>query len=254
MLFDTHAHLDDRRFDLDREELLSRLPEQGIGLLMNPGCDLPSSQAASALARRVDWIYAAVGSHPDAADQIGDEVLQEYRNLAQGNSKVKAIGEIGLDYHYEDVPRQQQILSFREQMALARELDLPVIIHEREAHEDALQVLADFPQVTGVFHCYSGSAEMARRLVSQGWYIGFTGVITFKNARKLVETAMAIPLDRMVIETDCPYMAPEPFRGRRNDPGYVYRMSEKLAELRGISPEEMQKITMENGKRLYRLN
>ena len=139
-------------------------------------------------------------------------------------------------------------------MALARELDLPVIIHEREAHEDALQVLADFPQVTGVFHCYSGSAEMARRLVSQGWYIGFTGVITFKNARKLVETAMAIPLDRMVIETDCPYMAPEPFRGRRNDPGYVYRMSLKLAELRGISPEEMQKITMENGKRLYRLN
>ena len=254
MLFDTHAHLDDRRFDLDREELLSRLPEQGIGLLMNPGCDLPSSQAASALARRVDWIYAAVGSHPDAADQIGDEVLQEYRNLAQGNSKVKAIGEIGLDYHYEDVPRQQQILCFREQMALARELDLPVIIHEREAHEDALQVLADFPQVTGVFHCYSGSAEMARRLVSQGWYIGFTGGITFKNARKLVETAMAIPLDRMVIETDCPYMAPEPFRGRRNDPGYVYRMSEKLAELRGISPEEMQKITMENGKRLYRLN
>ena len=172
----------------------------------------------------------------------GMRFLQEYRNLAQGNSKVKAIGEIGLDYHYEDVPRQQQILCFREQMALARELDLPVIIHEREAHEDALQVLADFPQVTGVFHCYSGSAEMARRLVSQGWYIGFTGVITFKNARKLVETAMAIPLDRMVIETDCPYMAPEPFRGRRNDPGYVYRMSEKLAELRGISPEKCRKL------------
>ena len=200
---------------------------------MNPGCDLPSSQAASALARRVDWIYAAVGSHPDAADQIGDEVLQEYRNLAQGNSKVKAIGEIGLDYHYEDVPRQQQILCFREQMALARELDLPVIIHEREAHEDALQVLADFPQVTGVFHCYSGSAEMARRLVSQGWYIGFTGVITFKNARKLVETAMAISSDRMVIETDCPYMAPEPFQGRRNDPGYVYRMSGEAGRAAG---------------------
>lgn len=129
-----------------------------------------------------------------------------------------------------------------------------MIIHEREAHEDALQVLADFPQVTGVFHCYSGSAEMARRLVSQGWYIGFTGVITFKTPGSWWRLPMAIPLDRMVIETDCPYMAPEPFRGRRNDPGYVYRMSEKLAELRGISPEEMQKITMENGKRLYRLN
>ena len=253
MLFDTHAHLDDRRFEEDREALLEELPKKGIGLLMNPGCDLPSSRAASALAMEHPWIYAAVGSHPDAADDIGDDVLDAYRALVKANPKVKAIGEIGLDYHYEDVPRAQQILCFRRQMALARELDLPVIIHEREAHEDALKVLEEFPDVTGVFHCYSGSAEMAKLLVSKGWYIGFTGVITFKNARKLVETAMAIPLDRMVIETDCPYMAPEPFRGRRNDPGYVYRMAEKLAELRGISAEEMQKITFENGKRLYRI-
>lgn len=253
MLFDTHAHLDDRRFEEDRETLLEELPQKGIGLLMNPGCDLPSSRAASALAQEHPWIYAAVGSHPDAADDIGDDVLDAYRALAKANPKVKAIGEIGLDYHYEDVPRAQQILCFRRQMALARELNLPVIVHEREAHEDALKVLEEFPDVTGVFHCYSGSAEMAKLLVSKGWYIGFTGVITFKNARKLVETAMAIPLDRMVIETDCPYMAPEPFRGRRNDPGYVYRMAEKLAELRGISAEEMQKITFENGKRLYRI-
>ena len=144
--------------------------------------------------------------------------------------------------------------SFRAKMALARELDLPVIVHEREAHEDALQVLSEFPEVTGVFHCYSGSAEMAGLLVSKGWYIGFTGVITFKNARKLVETALAIPLERMVIETDCPYMAPEPFRGRRNDPGYLYRMAERLAELRGVTPEAMQEITTANGKRLYRLS
>lgn len=253
MLFDTHAHLDDRRFEEDREALLEELPKKGIGLLMNPGCDLPSSRAASALAMEHPWIYAAVGSHPDAADDIGDDVLDAYRALAKANPKVKAIGEIGLDYHYEDVPRAQQILCFRRQMALARELNLPVIVHEREAHEDALKVLEEFPDVTGVFHCYSGSAEMAKLLVSKGWYIGFTGVITFKNARKLVETAMAIPLDRMVIETDCPYMAPEPFRGRRNDPGYVYRMAEKLAELRGISAEEMQAITFENGKRLYRI-
>lgn len=253
MLFDTHAHLDDRRFEEDREALLEELPKKGIGLLMNPGCDLPSSRAASALAMKHPWIYAAVGSHPDAADDIGDDVLDAYRALAKANPKVKAIGEIGLDYHYEDVPRAQQILCFRRQMALARELNLPVIVHEREAHEDALKVLEEFPDVTGVFHCYSGSAEMAKLLVSKGWYIGFTGVITFKNARKLVETAMAIPLDRMVIETDCPYMAPEPFRGRRNDPGYVYRMAEKLAELRGISAEEMQAITFENGKRLYRI-
>lgn len=253
MLFDTHAHLDDSRFEEDREALLEELPKKGIGLLMNPGCDLPSSRAASALAMEHPWIYAAVGSHPDAADDIGDDVLDAYRALVKANPKVKAIGEIGLDYHYEDVPRAQQILCFRRQMALARELNLPVIVHEREAHEDALKVLEEFPDVTGVFHCYSGSAEMAKLLVSKGWYIGFTGVITFKNARKLVETAMAIPLDRMVIETDCPYMAPEPFRGRRNDPGYVYRMAEKLAELRGISAEEMQAITFENGKRLYRI-
>ena len=253
MLFDTHAHLDDTRFDPDREQLLLALPERGVRLLMNPGCDLASSRRACALAREYNWIYAAVGSHPDAADQIGDEVICAYRQLVRENPKVRAIGEIGLDYHYEDIPRQQQLLCFRKQMALAKELDLPVIVHEREAHADALKVLEEFPEVTGVFHCYSGSAEMAKLLVSRGWYIGFTGVITFKNARKLVETAMAIPLDRMVIETDCPYMSPEPFRGRRNDPGYVYRMAEKLAQLRGLTPEQMQEITLENGKRLYRI-
>lgn len=253
LLFDTHAHLDDRRFDTDRQTLLESLPRAGLKFVMNPGCDLPSSRRACALADKYDWIYAAVGSHPDAADHIGPDILETYRQLALENPKVKAIGEIGLDYHYEDVPRQQQILCFREQMALARELGLPVIVHEREAHEDALKILEDFPDVTGVFHCYSGSAEMAKLLVSKGWYIGFTGVITFKNARKLVETALTIPLERMVIETDCPYMSPEPFRGRRNDPGYIHRMAEKLAELRGICAEEMAAITCENGKRLYRI-
>lgn len=251
MLFDTHAHLDDTRFDPDREALFERL--SGQGLVMNPGCSLPSSQAAVKLAQEHQWIYAAVGSHPDAADDIGDSVLETYYRLAKENPKVKAIGEIGLDYHYEDVPRQQQILCFRRQMALAKELDLPVIIHEREAHEDGLKVLEEFPQVTGVFHCYSGSGEMAKYLVSKGWYIGFTGVITFKNARKLVETALSIPLDRMVVETDCPYMAPEPFRGKRNDPTYIYRMVEKLAELRGLSRQEMEDITYRNGKALYRI-
>ncbi len=254
MLFDTHAHLDGRQFDSDREDLLKKLPESGIGLLMNPGCDTVSSQFACRLAAEHPWIYAAVGSHPDASDDIGDEVLSYYYDLAKYNPKVKAIGEIGLDYHYEDVPREQQIICFRRQMALAKELELPVIIHQREAAEDTLKVLQEFPQVKGVFHCYSGSAEMARQLTSQGWFIGFTGVITFKNARKLVETALAIPLEHMVIETDCPYMAPEPFRGRRNDPSYVYRMAEKLAELRGMPRQEMEHITFENGKRLYRID
>ncbi len=253
MLFDTHAHLDSGAFRRDLPDILARLPGQGIGLLMNPGCDLPSSQAACALARENPWIYAAVGLHPDAADQISPAVVDTLTRLVKGNPKVKAIGEIGLDYHYEDVPRQQQQACFRQQLALAQELGLPVIIHQREAAQDTLDILGEFPQVTGVFHCYAGSAEMAVQLTRRGWYIGFTGVITFKNARKLVETALAIPLDRMVIETDCPYMAPEPFRGKRNDPGYLYRMAQRLGELRGLSQEEMEQITMENGKRLYRI-
>ena len=253
MLFDTHAHMDDHAFDADREGLLAALPERGIGLLMNPGCSLESSRNACALSRRYDYIYAAVGSHPDAADQVDDAVLEEYRKLIRENPKVKAIGEIGLDYHYEDIPREIQCHAFRLQMELAREWGLPVIVHEREAHEDGMKIVSEFPEVTGVFHCYSGSAEMARQLISRGWYIGFTGVLTFKNARKAVETASAIPLDRIVLETDCPYMSPEPFRGKRNDPGRLYRMAEKLAEIRGMSVEEIHAVTMENGKRLYRI-
>ena len=253
MLFDTHAHMDDRAFDEDREALLARLPEQGIGLLMNPGCSLASSRDAVALAARYDYIYAAVGSHPDAADEVTPTVLDEYRMLCKRNPKVRAIGEIGLDYHYEDVPRQRQQEAFRAQMGLAAELTLPVIVHEREAHEDGMRIVEEFPSVKGVFHCYSGSAEMAKWLISRGWYISFTGVLTFKNARKAVETAASIPLDRIVLETDCPYMSPEPFRGRRNDPGRLYRMAEALAQIRDLPVEKIHEITMENGKRLYRI-
>ena len=254
MLFDTHAHMDDPSFDADREALLASLPEQGIGLVMNPGCSLEASRNASDLSRKYDYIYAAVGSHPDAADEVNEEVLEAYRMLCKQNSKIKAIGEIGLDYHYEDIPREIQQKAFRMQMQLARELDLPVIVHEREAHEDGMKIVEEFPEVKGVFHCYSGSAEMAKVLVKKGWYIGFTGVLTFKNARKAVEVAASIPLDRIVLETDCPYMSPEPFRGKRNDPGKLYRMAEKLAEIRGLTVEEVRKITMENGKRLYRID
>ena len=253
MLFDTHAHMDDRAFDEDREGLLSRLPEEGIGLLMNPGCSLDSSRAACALARKYDYIYAAVGSHPDAAAEVCPEVLEQYRVLVRENPKVKAIGEIGLDYHYEDIPREIQKEAFRAQMALAAEENLPVIVHEREAHGDGMAIVREFPTVTGVFHCYSGSLEMARDLVSLGWYIGFTGVLTFKNARKALEVAAALPLERIVLETDCPYMAPEPFRGKRNDPGRLYRMAQALAALRGLSEEEIQRVTLENSRRLYRI-
>lgn len=253
MLFDTHAHLDDHAFDADREQLLAALPEQGLALVMNPGCSLASSRSAVALANRFGYIYAAVGSHPDAADEVSEAVLAEYRELCKQNPKVRAIGEIGLDYHYEDIPRAVQLEAFRAQMALARELGLPAIVHEREAHEDGMAVVRDFPDVTGVFHCYSGSAEMARQLVDRGWYIGFTGVLTFKNARKALEVAASIPLERIVLETDCPYMSPDPFRGRRNDPGRLYRMAEKLAEIRGLPLEQIHAVTTENGKRLYRI-
>ena len=253
MLFDTHAHLDDRAFDEDRKELLVRLPEQGIGLVMNPGCSLESSRNVAQLTKQYDYVFGAVGSHPDVADEVNDAVLEEYRELVRNNPKIKAIGEIGLDYYYDDIPREIQLQAFRAQMELARELDLPVIVHERDAHEDGMKVVTEFPEVTGVFHCYSGSAEMARWLVNRGWYIGFTGVLTFKNARKAVEVASSIPVDRIVLETDCPYMSPEPFRGKRNDPGKLYRMAEKLAEIRSLSVEEIHTITMENGKRLYRI-
>ena len=252
MLFDTHAHLNDRAFDADRAALIASLPEKGVGYVMNAGCSLESSKEVIALGEATPWMYAAVGSHPDSADEVNQQVLEQYRLMAR-HEKVKAIGEIGLDYHYEDIPRDVQKRAFRMQMELARELQMPVIVHERDAHEDGMQIVKEFPTVTGVFHCYSGSPEMARQLVDLGWYIGFTGVLTFKNARKAVETAATIPLDRILLETDCPYMAPEPFRGKRCDPGLIYRMAEKLAEIRGISPEEAAKATTENAKRLYRI-
>ena len=251
MLFDTHAHLDDRAFSEDREALLAGLPEKGLRFVMNPGCSLESSRNAVALAEKYPFVYAAVGSHPDAADEVNDAVLEAYRQLCREHAKIRAIGEIGIDYHYEDIPRQLQLQAFRAQMELAREVKLPVIVHEREAHEDGMAVVREFPDVTGVFHCFSGSAEMARQLVDKGWYIGFTGVLTFKNARRAIEAAQAIPLERIVLETDCPYMAPEPFRGRRNDPGYLIHMAQKLADIRGISTEEVCRITTENGMRLY---
>ena len=254
MLFDTHAHMDDASFSEDRHALLAALPEQGISLLMNPGCSYESSRNAIALAEQYEYIYAAVGSHPDVADEVDDGLIAKYRELCKQHPKVKAIGEIGLDYHYEDIPRTIQKRAFRLQMELARDLDLPVIVHEREAHEDGLKIVDEFPAVKGVFHCYSGSAEMAKELIKRGWYIGFTGVLTFKNARKAIEVASAIPLERIVIETDCPYMAPVPFRGKRNDPGKVLYMARKLGELRGITTEEAARITLENGRRLYRMD
>lgn len=252
MLFDTHAHLNDPAFDPDRAALLETFRDAGVGLVLNAGCSLESSRDCIALAEAYPWIYASVGTHPDTAQEVNEEVLEAYRQMCR-HEKVKAIGEIGLDYYYETIPREVQQRAFRMQMALAQELDMPVIVHERDAHNDGMTIVKEFPKVTGVFHCYSGSAEMARQLVNMGWYIGFTGVLTFKNARKAVETAQRIPLDRIVLETDCPFMAPEPFRGKRNHPGYLMKMAEKLAQIREMDVADIIRITTENAKRLYRI-
>lgn len=250
MYFDSHSHMDDRRFDDDRDGIMDELKSHGVGLLMNVGCDLASSERSVALAERYPFVYAAVGSHPDDADHVDGRLLDRYRALA-GHEKVRAIGEIGLDYHYEDVPRARQIIAFEQQLELAEALKLPVIVHEREAHGDAMDIVRRHPDVRGVFHCFSGSKELALWLVERGWYIGFTGVVTFKNARRAVEAVQALPLDRILIETDCPYMAPEPYRGRRNDSRYVPLVAAKIAEIRGLTPDEAGNITTENAKRLF---
>ena len=252
MLFDSHAHLNDEAFDQDRAELLETFKDAGVGLVMNAGCSLESSREGIALAEAYPWIYCSVGTHPDTADEVNEEVLEVYRQMCK-HPKVKAIGEIGLDYYYETIHRDAQMRAFRIQMQLAEELDMPVIVHERDAHDDGMSIVKEFPNVKGVFHCYSGSAEMARQLVNMGWYIGITGVLTFKTARKAVETAASIPLERILLETDCPYMAPEPYRGKRNHPGYLPRMAEKLAQIRGIPVEDVIRVTTENAKRLYRI-
>jgi len=253
MLFDTHAHYDDESFDADRDAVLTALPEQGVGLILNPGCDVESSRKAVRYAATYPHVYAAVGIHPENCGGCTAGDLDTIRALAQ-QPKTVAIGEIGLDYYWaENPPRdfQQQVL--RQQLALARELALPVIIHDREAHADTLAIVREFPGVTGVFHCFSGSPEMARELLKMGWYLGFDGPVTYKNARRAPEVAAVTPLDRMLIETDSPYMTPVPYRGRRNDSGYVHLVAEKLAEWKGVTPEEMARVTTENGKRLFRI-
>ncbi len=229
MLFDTHAHYDSRQFDADRDQVLSALPGQGVGLVVNPGCDLDSSRQAIGIAERYPFVYAAVGVHPEDCAGWQDTDVDELRSLA-AHPKVVAIGEIGLDYYWkENPPREFQQRVFRAQLALAWELDLPVIVHDREAHGDCLSIIREFPQVRGVFHCFSGSAEMAKELVGLGWMISFTGALTYKNARKAVEAAQAVPLDRIMIETDSPYMAPVPCRGERCHSGLARHTCQRLA-------------------------
>lgn len=251
MLFDTHAHYDAGEFSPDRDAVLASLPAKNISLVVNPGCDIPSSQKALELAARWPFLYAAVGFHPENCAPYAPSDLETIRSMAQA-PKTVAIGEIGLDYYWEEnPPREHQRQVFRDQMALAQELNLPVIVHDREAHADSLTIVKEFPQVRGVFHCFSGSAEMAEELVKLGWMISFTGVLTYKNARRAVEAAQAVSIDRLMIETDSPYMAPVPCRGTRNDSSLVRFICQRLAEIKGISYEECARITLENGKQFF---
>lgn len=253
-LFDTHAHYDADAFDADRMEVLSSMPGQGVELILNPGCDLKSSQTAVELAERFPFVYAAVGVHPEeCADWNAEHDIPVLEALAQ-NPKVRAIGEIGLDYHWpENPPRELQQQAFHAQLDLAEKLNLPVIVHDRDAHHDCLEIVRAHPNVTGVYHCYSGGVEDAKTLMKLGWMISFTGSITFKNARRALEVIDLLPMDRMMIETDSPYMSPEPFRGRRNDSGRVHLVAEAIARRKGLDPEEVARITLENGKRFFRI-
>ncbi len=250
-IFDSHAHYDDEAFDADRDEILERIRQSGVERLMNIGASLESSQSSIDLARRYDWIWAAVGIHPHDAAQLPDNWLEQLRTMAD-NPRVKAIGEIGYDYYYDGDYKQQQREVFEAQLQLANELTLPVIIHDRDAHQDTFELLAKY-RPKGVVHCYSGSAEMAKEILKLGMYIGFTGVVTFKNARRALEAVEVIPLNRLLVETDCPYMAPVPFRGKRCDSSMLPLTIAKLAEIKGVTPEQMAKQTALNAEQLFSL-
>ena len=252
-IFDTHAHYDSRQFDSDREAVLSALPGAGVGLVLDPGCDLPSSRAAAALAERFPHVYAAAGIHPEDCAGCTDADFDAVAELCR-REKVVAIGEIGLDYYWaENPPKEFQQTVFRRQLELALELDLPVIVHDREAHGDCLAIVREYPGLRGVFHCFSGSPEMAEELLKRGWYLGFDGPVTYKNARRAPEVAAVTPLDRIVVETDAPYMSPVPNRGKRNDSRNLPYVIETLAAWKGISPAEMTDITWNNALRLFGL-
>ena len=252
MIFDTHAHYYDEAFDPDRDALLTALPERGVALVVCPGCDLASSEQSIALAERYPFLYAAAGYHPENLEGVALADLDRIHALC-AHEKVVAVGEIGLDYYWVKTPEARAFSRdiFDAQLSLAEELDLPAIVHDRDAHRDCLDIVRAHPSARGVFHCYSGSLEDAKVLVDRGWMLSFTGNITFQNARRAPEILKWLPLDRLMLETDAPYMAPEPWRGRRCDSTMIARSAETVAQLKGLTREEVEDITLENGKRFF---
>ena len=253
MLFDSHAHIDNQRFDSDRDEVLARARENGVTGIINAGACMPSSAASIELAEKYPEVYAAGGVHPHDAEGVKDE---DYEQLADWSRhpRVVAIGEIGLDYYYDYSPRAIQKEVFIRQIDVARQMQLPIIIHDRDAHGDVLEIVKKEAQgVTGVFHCFSGSTEMARECLALGFYIAVGGSVTFKNAAKLPAIAASVPLDRLLFETDCPYLTPQPYRGRRNEPAYVRIVAEYVAGLRQMELPALAEATTANVKRLFRI-
>ncbi len=254
-IFDTHAHYDDAAFDADRDALLSALPSRGVELIVCPGCDLDSSQACIDLAARYDYIYAAAGLHPENLEGAALSDVDRVKALCAA-PKVAAVGEIGLDYYWVKTLEARAFSRemFDAQLSLSEELDLPAIVHDRDAHKDCLDIVRAHPNARGVFHCYAGSLEDAKVLVDKGWMLSFTGNITFHNARRAPEILAWLPLERLMLETDAPYMAPEPCRGRRCDYSLIPLMAAKVAQCKGnLSAEEVLDITCENGKRFFQI-
>ncbi len=251
-LYDTHAHIDDEQYNDDRDAVIEKIRNAGVGLVNNIGADMESSRCGVMLAEKYDFIYATVGVHPSETKDMTDADIETLRRLS-AHEKVIAIGEIGLDYHYDDTDPDTQKKWFRAQLNLAKELDMPVVIHDRESKGEGIEILKQSGVKKAVIHCFSGSAETAKELINLGFFISFTGVITFKNARRAIEALSVIPIERLFIETDSPYMAPEPFRGSRNDSSFVYRIAEKIAEVKDIPLDEVVRKTTENSVKFFNI-
>lgn len=250
MYFESHAHYDDRRFREDREKLLTHLPSCGIDYVVNIGCDVKSSKQSIRLAEKYDYIYATVGIHPHELYDMSSQTIAELRRLS-AHKKVVAIGEIGLDYYYDTHPRELQQFWFRQQLRLAEELQKPVVIHSRDASQETFDIIKSSSVRQGVIHCYSGAWQMAMDYVDMGFYIGVGGVVTFSNAKKLVEVVEHVPLEKILIETDSPYLAPNPNRGKRNDSRNLEYIVNKIAKIKNLSPENVAKVTQDNAKSLF---
>lgn len=250
-IFDSHAHYTDKSFNDDREIMLGSLRESGVCGVINCGADIESSLLSLELAKEYPFIYAACGVHPEEVETVDTDYIDTLRNLAK-NEKCVAIGEIGLDYYWRQDTKSQQKEMFENQIILAKELNLPIIVHDREAHNDTLEILKKH-KPKGVLHCFSGSVETAKEVLKLGMYIGLGGAVTFKNARKAVEVAEMLPLDRLLLETDCPYMAPVPMRGKRNNSTYISYIAEKIAEIKGVDPQTVLDVTAENTKKLFNI-